>query len=208
MARPPEIKYDMTINEVVTQENPCRRSNEDASDDFWVARRRGVHPGIVFVLLTAAMVLFCFLFPKTQIYQDVREVSVWSQYTDERHSLERSLARLWPAIMVVESGGDLNAVGRDGELGPLQIRPIMVREVNRIARQTHPSLGATVPFSNEDRTDLASSILMFEIYSRYWCMRTDDYSAEGIARRWNGGPTGHLKDATLPYWKKVKAQLK
>lgn len=103
------------------------------------------------------------------------------------------------AIIEVESGGRLHAKGSKGELGVLQIRPIMVREANRILGKEQYQL--------EDRLSLDKSIEMFHVYSDYWCSKTGDYSEEGIARRWNGGPKGHRKQATEGYWQKVKEAM-
>ena len=105
---------------------------------------------------------------------------------------------LLPAIEEVESGGDSSAVGADGEVGILQIRPIMVEEVNRI-------LGFS-EYSDKDRLDPTASRQMFIIYSMHWATHWEDNSLEGIARRWNGGPRGHLKKATEGYWDKVRAR--
>lgn len=102
------------------------------------------------------------------------------------------------AIIEVESGGDPNAVGRDGELGILQIRPIMVEEVNRII--------GSGEYSDMDRLSPSDSEQMFRVYSHYWCEKTGDWTMEGIARRWNGGPRGHLKKATKAYWDRVRAR--
>jgi hypothetical protein len=33
-------------------------------------------------------------------------------------------------------------------------------------------------------------------------------TTEQLARRWNGGPTGDRKAATVAYWAKVKKELK
>lgn len=103
------------------------------------------------------------------------------------------------AIIEVESGGDDSAVGQLDEIGALQIRPIMVREVNRI-------LGKDA-YSLDDRLDRRKSIEMFWIYSNHWAKVTGDRSDEGIARRWNGGPTGHEKRQTEAYWSKVSSLL-
>jgi hypothetical protein len=152
--------------------------------------------GMLGVFLTA--MTFALAYP---IYSDLREAYGYEKFRRDEiiQTLEEMNAPpLWEAIVMVESGGDLNAVGQDGELGPMQIRPIMVEEVNRVSGKR---------FTLEDRTSMQESIRMFETYTTYWNAVTKDNSLEGAARRWNGGPLGHRKDSTLPYWEKVKAQL-
>ncbi len=103
------------------------------------------------------------------------------------------------AVIEVESSGDCYAVG-DGGLakGPMQIHEVMVEDVNRIAGTS---------YTEEDRTSLVHSVVIFRLYSQHYCEHTGDYTNEGVAKRWNGGPRGHLKDATEPYWEKVEAEM-
>lgn len=84
--------------------------------------------------------------------------------------------------------------------GCLQIHLEMVDEVNRISKIL--KLGKS--YKSEDRWDRAKSIEMFVIYTNYW---TPDWEPQTVARRWNGGPTGDSKRATLPYWANVKPIL-
>lgn len=114
---------------------------------------------------------------------------------------QRTETPLLLAIEHVESGGNPNAVGDGGQaVGCLQIHPSMVDECNRIK-------GSKV-FTLEDRKDRAKSIEMFWTYTNFWNKKTKDTSEQGMAQRWNGGPTGHKKSATLNYWKKVQAARK
>lgn len=119
----------------------------------------------------------------------------------ENAGCERELIE---AIIWVESGGDEGAVGQDGELGCLQIRPIMVEEVNRILENSGKFYD---PYDLEDRLDRHMSVQMFRAYSIYWATHYDDWSFEGITRRWNGGPRGHLKKSTKLYWDAVLRRL-
>ena len=110
------------------------------------------------------------------------------------------------SIIQVESGGNESAIGDGGlAVGILQIHPVMVEECNRILDidngKNYNEIG---PFTLEDRYNRNMSVAMFVVYTNYWCDYYDDYSSEGIARRWNGGPKGHLKDATIPYWNKIQ----
>lgn len=105
------------------------------------------------------------------------------------------------ALIQVESSGRDHAhnVSEDA-VGCLQIRPIMVREVNRILRKH----GGTFRFELEDRWDREQSLEMFHIWREYHHPNSDD---ETISRCWNGGPSGYEKESTLRYWRKVKNKL-
>lgn len=106
------------------------------------------------------------------------------------------------AISIVESEGDSTAYCKsERAAGLLQIRPIMVREVNRIEGKQR--------FKLSDRWNVNKSIEMFFIYSEYYSNVYNEtrYIYENISRRWNGGPNGHKKKSTISYWKKVKELL-
>lgn len=110
-------------------------------------------------------------------------------------------ARVLPAIVQVESGGDASAVGDGGRaVGILQIHPVTVEDANRIARLR--KLGVT--FTLEDRLDAEKSRHMFRIVSDHYSAGAGD---EVVARRWNGGPKGEKKAATAAYWAKVQAKM-
>lgn len=100
------------------------------------------------------------------------------------------------AIMYVESRGDTNAHNiKEDAVGCLQIRPIMLREVNRLLGYNKYNLF--------DRWSKAKSIEMFEIIRQ----NTPNPTDEKLARNWNGGWNGYKKQSTLKYWNKVKEQL-
>lgn len=106
-------------------------------------------------------------------------------------------AKLLPAIEHVESGGDASAVGDGGKaVGILQIHTVLVDDVNRIVGEKR--------FTYADRLDADKSREMFRVYSSHY---SHDASDEVTARRWNGGPKGDKKRATLAYWSKVKAAM-
>ena len=97
------------------------------------------------------------------------------------------------AVMAVESNFDSMAYNeKENAAGVLQIRPIMVREVNRLLGQDKYTL--------KDRWSKAKSIEMFNVIRSHTKNPTD----EMIARNWNGGWNGHKKQSTLKYWNKVK----
>ena len=97
------------------------------------------------------------------------------------------------AIIQVESGGDTLAYNsKEDAVGCLQIRPIMVREINRLLGKDS--------FKLKDRWSKAKSIQMFNILRSHLKGASD----EQIARTWNGGYNGKNIPETLQYWIKVK----
>jgi len=100
------------------------------------------------------------------------------------------------AIIYVESRGDINAYNaKENAVGCLQIRPIMLREVNRLLGYNKYKL--------TDRWNKEKSIQMFNVIKKHTTNPTD----EKLARNWNGGWNGYKKQSTLKYWHKVKEQL-
>ena len=122
-------------------------------------------------------------------------------------TIEPSWEDLVDAIIYVESRGNDSAIGDRGKaVGCLQIHPICVREVNRILRKHKSNLR----YSLSDRYSRIKSIQMFNIIAeQYWCCEYGTFMqfAEIVARRWNGGPLGDRKKATIKYWNKVKPHL-
>ena len=100
------------------------------------------------------------------------------------------------AIIYVESRGDTLAHNvSENAVGCLQIRPIMLREVNRLLGYNKYKLA--------DRWNKSKSIEMFNVIKEHTTNPTD----EKLARNWNGGWNGYKKQSTLKYWQKVKEQL-
>lgn len=96
------------------------------------------------------------------------------------------------SIIQVESNFNPNAIGDNGKaVGILQIHPIMVEDVNRIAKTN---------YNLEDRYCPQKSSQMFFIYTNHY---TPDWNFEKVAKRWNGGPRGDRKEATEKYWQRI-----
>ena len=111
------------------------------------------------------------------------------------------------AVIYVESRGQDDAYHeKEKAAGCLQIRPIMVREVNRQLKKAD----VTIRFTLEDRWDRQKSIDMFDIIAeKVECCEdlTQMKFFEEVARKWNGGPRGHKKKSTQAYWERIKNQL-
>lgn len=116
-----------------------------------------------------------------------------------------SSIQLVEALIQVESRGNASAVGDKHlgtpSIGVLQIRPIMVREVNRILKK----LKSNKKYKLKDRFSREKSVEMFSIWKNYYHKNS---GIEKIARCWNGGPLGYKRKATIAYWNKVKNELK
>ena len=106
---------------------------------------------------------------------------------------------IWHAICQVESSGnpDAHNPGEDAR-GIAQITPIFVRDINRIV--------GSDKYTHDDAWCVEKSREMFDIYNRNYHPKGD---AERIARCWQGGPKGHLRESEVndKYWNKVKAKL-
>lgn len=116
---------------------------------------------------------------------------------DEKPESDK-LSALEKAIIHVESRGNDRAVNnRTNAVGCMQIRPIMVREVNRILSIK----GEGKRFTYDDRLNREKSLDMFRIWRSFHHKKDSD---EVVARCWNGGGDGHNMTATIKYWNKVK----
>ena len=102
---------------------------------------------------------------------------------------------LLSALIQIESGGNDHARGRHGELGALQIKPIMVRDINRIMG-TH--------YAHQQVTNRAISTFIAESYFAHYGRNLSD---ESLARLWQGGPKALRKPSTRAYARRVMREL-
>ena len=117
-------------------------------------------------------------------------------------SKDKELTLLIEAMIWVESRGNDSAYCKKEEaVGCLQIRPIMVREVNRILKRTK----SEKRYKLKDRFSRVKSIEMFMVWKNY---HHPEGGFETIARNWNGGPRGYKNKRTEHYWDKVQLELK
>lgn len=138
----------------------------------------------------------------------IKEVSSFNIFTEEHIKEiveEQKIDLLLEAIIQVESRGKEECIGDKHlgkpSIGVLQIRPIMVREVNRLLKKRN----IKKKYKLDDRYSREKSIEMFYIWKDYY--HSED-SNEVTARCWNGGPNGWKKKATEYYWTKVQKELK
>ena len=102
---------------------------------------------------------------------------------------------LLSALIQIESNGNDQARGRHGELGALQIRPILVRDVNRIMG-TH--------YTHAQVTNRATATFIANAYLSHYGRNLSD---ESLARLWQGGPKALRKPSTRAYGRRVMRKL-
>lgn len=73
--------------------------------------------------------------------------------------LKDDWSKLIESVIITESGGNPNAVGKAEDVGCMQIRPIYVKEVNRILGEERYTL--------DDRYDPMKSLEMFHVVQDY-----------------------------------------
>ena len=102
---------------------------------------------------------------------------------------------LLSALIQIESAGNDFARGRHGELGALQIKPIMVRDVNRIMG-TH--------YAHAQVTNRATATFIANAYLSHYGRNLSD---ESLARLWQGGPKALKRSSSRAYGKRVMREL-
>jgi len=102
---------------------------------------------------------------------------------------------LLSALIQIESNGNDLARGRHGELGALQIKPIMVRDVNRIMG-TH--------YAHAQVTNRAVATFIAHAYLSHYGRNLSD---ESLARIWQGGPRAIHRSSSRAYGRRVMRKL-
>lgn len=103
------------------------------------------------------------------------------------------------AIIAVESGGNAKAVSKDC-VGAMQIRPILVHDVNEYLKIK----GSSKRFNLKDRFSTEKSKEMFILYQKRY---NPTNNVEKAIRLWNGG-CGYSIAKTEKYYRKVLAHMK
>jgi len=102
---------------------------------------------------------------------------------------------LLSALIQIESHGNDQAKGRHGELGALQIKPILVRDVNRIMG-TH--------YAHQQVTNRTISLFIANAYLSHYGKHLSD---ESLARIWQGGPKAISRSSSRAYGRRVMREL-
>ena len=117
------------------------------------------------------------------------------------------LELLLAAMVMVESGGDVNAVGDGGaSVGTLQISQGYFTDAMEQLRREGKTPNYRWPGDVRDARIARSIVLAY--WRRYApdALETDDWQT--LARVHNGGPRGARKTATVKYWAKVQAAMR
>ncbi len=102
------------------------------------------------------------------------------------------------ALMQVESGGDARAVGDGGaSKGLYQIGKLYWID----------GCGVAGDYETAVWDKAACERVMWNYWTRYCPDALQNLDYETLARIHNGGPRGATKQATIPYWNKVKQYL-
>ena len=110
-------------------------------------------------------------------------------------------AEFFHAIGTVESGHDDNAVGDGGaSIGRYQIQWAYWKD----ATDYDKTIGGTY---QDVRDPVYARKVMTAYFKRYAGKAWAASDWETIAKKHNGGPSGHKKQATQKYWLKVKKEL-
>lgn len=108
--------------------------------------------------------------------------------------LNSNIKELIKSISYVESRWNPDTINvRENAVGYLQIRPVMLREVNRILGHEK--------YRSEDRFSKEKSIEMFLIVQKFYNPKFNHKIACMI---WNEGRTDTTNINNKPYWRKVK----
>ena len=102
---------------------------------------------------------------------------------------------LLSALIQIESHGNDQARGKHGELGALQIKPVMVRDVNRIMG-TH--------YAHQQVTNRAVATFIANAYLSHYGRNLSD---ESLARIWQGGPKAIKRSSSRAYGRRVMREL-
>jgi hypothetical protein len=102
---------------------------------------------------------------------------------------------LLSALIQIESHGNDLARGKHGELGALQIKPILVRDVNRI-------MGTS--YTHQQVTNRATATFIANAYLSHYGKHLSD---ESLARLWQGGPKALRRSSSRAYGRRVMRKL-
>jgi hypothetical protein len=115
----------------------------------------------------------------------------------KKHAIAHQIMHplLLSALIQIESHGNDLARGRHGELGALQIKPILVRDVNRLMG-TH--------YAHAQVTNRTISLFIARAYLAHYGKHLSD---ESLARIWQGGPKAIKRSSSRAYGRRIMRKL-
>ncbi len=120
-----------------------------------------------------------------------------SDYEKKRKIISILNNGLLEKLKIVESGNNPKKIGDNGRAyGILQIHKEVIDDVNQIYHTN---------FEHKDAFDERKSEIICKLYLMHYGSKLQDnlLTENNLARIWNGGPKGYLKQATLSYVKKL-----
>jgi len=131
-----------------------------------------------------------------------------SQSPTNNESYRYSWFEVFDALAWKESNHGQNTTSerakKENAVGWYQIRPIYVRDVNRILKLQ----GKKKRFKLEDRKSKHKSEQMIKILTTFYIKHYKlPLTVENVARIHNGGAKGWKKKSTLKYWQAVRDYL-
>lgn len=143
-------------------------------------------------VLTTFALSFCFLFANSPLIKASQEKL--SHVEVKNLNILFFISDMFSRVSFIESDNNPRAHNlKEDAVGVVQIRPIMVREVNRLV--------GFEKYKLEDRWDVNKSFSMFYDFQM---SLNKGLSLEKGCRMWNGGINGHKKPSTDKYWGKIK----
>lgn len=142
---------------------------------------------VLFILLASAVLVW-------RISLGINDTeSKKEQISCDKNTEEVQLYDNWDdfiqAVIIKESRGDSLAVGKNNDVGVLQITPVIVRDVNRILGENKYTLS--------DRTSVLKSVEMFNIIQNHYNPNLDLHLALKI---WNPkAPISYHRDIMYIY---------
>ena len=126
----------------------------------------------------------------------IKTTLIYSQLTEQLTPKQIQKIKIIKAISRVESEHNPNYINRkEKAIGLLQIRPIMLKEIERITCRK---------YTIKDCMNTYKSVEIFCLFQERY---NPKWNAEIAARIWNGGQEGMNKEGTKEYWNKVKMYL-
>lgn len=128
--------------------------------------------------------------------EDLKVSKVEGSKGVEIDHFKRRREQIIEAIALQESSGDSTQWNEiEDAVGYLQIRKVMVREVNRLTNSN---------YTYNDRWSKQKSI---ELFIKYNEVVNPEWDLERACRLWNGGISGMRKESTKKYFKEVEQKF-
>lgn len=115
------------------------------------------------------------------------------------------IERLLPVLLAIESGGDVNAIGKRDDVGAYQLRPIFVEDANRIIKEKKLKIKE---FTLQDRFSKPRSEQMIRVVLTHYGMKLkpSERNLKNLAMIFNMG-YDNWRDTNWSYLAKVNREI-